>query len=486
MTEQRLQKPPFFHSLSARLLLWTWLAVMLAEFLIYAPSVARFRFDYLEKQIGAAQLVSLAVEASPGAAIDQDLVRQVLIQAGARAIAIRRPGRSVLALSDQHPQDIDKTVDLDRETFFEWLLAPFETMFQLENRVVRVLEGSTVDSRITVEVVMNETPMRKAMYGFSKRIFALSTLISLAAASCVYVGLQILMVQPVRRITDSMVRFRADPEVEEGLPPVSGRLDEIGVAHRELTRMQADLRTALRQKTRLAALGSAMTKINHDLRNSLATAMLVSDRLVHSEDPDVRRVAPRLLNAVDTAVNLCSQTLEFAREQRLVLNRELVYVTDLLEEAEALIHPTIPDQGAMNRGLELVLDGDRDLALDLDRDHMVRVLVNLCRNAMQAGATRLTVAMEGDDAWATIDLKDNGPGMSDEARAKLFQPFIGSSTKGGTGLGLIIARDIVEVHGGSLDLVDSSDQGCHFRIVLPKVVQDGPIRDPGDAEHEAN
>ena len=78
--------------------------------------------------------------------------------------------------------------------------------------------------------------------------------------------------------------------------------------------MQETVRQALRHNARLAALGTAVTKINHDLRNILSTARLISDGLADSEVPEVKRVTPRLLAAIDRAVALCTRTLSFTRE----------------------------------------------------------------------------------------------------------------------------------------------------------------------------
>src|SRR3546814_11766643 len=78
--------------------------------------------------------------------------------------------------------------------------------------------------------------------------------------------------------------------------------------------MKEGLRSALRQRTRLAALGTAVNKISHDLRNMLATATLISDRLAMSQDPEVQRITPTLVRAIDRAAALCSATLNFTRE----------------------------------------------------------------------------------------------------------------------------------------------------------------------------
>src|SRR5262249_30113336 len=153
----------------------------------------------------------------------------------------------------------------------------------------------------TIEIVIDEAPMRLALIDYSQRILALSVFISLITATLLYLSLQWLMVRPLRRLIEGMMAFREDPEDVSRSIAATGRSDEIGVAEREFAEMQAGLRSALHQKTRLAALGTAVTKINHDLRNILATAGLVSDRLAGSDDPEVKRIAPTLVKAIDRA-----------------------------------------------------------------------------------------------------------------------------------------------------------------------------------------
>ncbi len=137
-------------------------------------------------------------------------------------------------------------------------------------------------------------------------------------AALVYLSLQWLLVRPMRRMTASMTRFREDPEDASRMIVPSGRADEIGLAESELAVMQETVRQALGQRARLAALGTAVTKINHDLRNILSTARLVTDGLTASAAPEVRRLAPRLIDAIDRAVALCRRpSIIRARARRL-------------------------------------------------------------------------------------------------------------------------------------------------------------------------
>jgi signal transduction histidine kinase len=265
----------------------------------------------------------------------------------------------------------------------------------------------------------------------------------------------------MRRITESMVAFRQDPEdVTRGIVP-SDRSDEIGVAQRELATMQQGLRAALQQKTRLAALGVAVSKINHDLKNILATARLVSDRLAGIDDPDVRSVTPTLVGAIDRAVDLCAQTLSFTREGPASLDLSRFELGDLVNDVgESLLERVNGKavwQNRLGHGIEV----------EADRQQLFRVFSNLARNAVEAGATRVDVSGERDDRRLIVHIADNGPGLPPRAREKLFQPFSGSARPGGTGLGLAIARDLVRAHGGDISLERSDGTGTCFRLTLP-------------------
>jgi signal transduction histidine kinase len=266
----------------------------------------------------------------------------------------------------------------------------------------------------------------------------------------------------MRRLTENMMAFRDAPEDQRNVIATSDRADEIGIVTRELSGMEDAVRAALRQKARLAALGSAITKINHDLRNILATARLVSDRLADSSDPKVQRMAPTLVGSIDRAVTLCEQTLAYARDELPRPRRERFALGDLVEEVGRVVALLTKDGGAWQT---FVPEG---LIVHADRDQLFRVFVNLGRNAVEAGArqVRVTAALRGTSDL-TVDVADDGPGIPAKAQDKLFQPFAGTARAGGTGLGLAIARELVRAHGGELTLAQTSADGTSFRIDLP-------------------
>jgi len=449
-------------SLSARLLVLTVIFVMLAEILIWTPSVARFRETYLKDFVARAYLSMLALDAMPETQPNADLENKLLFHTQALAIILNRTDRRLLMVGGDMPPEVDFTVNLVDGGYMRLVVDAFGTMLRDDNRVLRVIGMPPTDADVTVEVLLYEGPLRAAMLEFSWRIFTLSIAISLFTASLVYFSLQWLMVRPMRRLTRSMKWFRDNPEDERRVIQASSRADEIGEAQRELAEMQAQVRTALRQKDRLAALGAAVAKINHDLRNSLATAVLASDRLQSVEDPEVKRVMPRLMKAIDRAVELCSQTLNYSSEQELELRPEKFQFRDLVDEV-VIGMETTTDVGHMNWNIEI----DATLQVNGDRRHLFRALHNLGANAVQAGAKTLTVSAANDGGAAIIRVIDDGPGMPNRAREKLFQPFAGSARKDGTGLGLVIVRDIVRAHGGDIVLETTSDSGTVFKITLP-------------------
>jgi signal transduction histidine kinase len=304
------------------------------------------------------------------------------------------------------------------------------------------------------------------MIDFAGRILLLSVMISLITAGLVFLSLNALMVRPMRRITASMMAFRRDPEDPAATLPPTPRADEIGMAQRELIDMQASLRAALRQKERLAALGTAVTKINHDLRNILSTAALVSERLSTSEDPEVRRVTPRLMQSIDRAVELCSQTLAYSRDGVLPLRRSRIPLAELVDE----VGTELTSRAAAS-GVSWINRVGEGIIVEADREQLSRALVNLGRNALEAGATEVTVsASRTESRQLALTVHDNGPGLPPRARENLFQPFAGSARAGGTGLGLAIAREVARTHGGDIKLVETSGSGTSFVMELPAAV----------------
>jgi signal transduction histidine kinase len=453
MPLRNTQMPPLVRSLSARLLVLTIFFVMVAEVLIYAPSIARFRESWLAEKIASAHLAGLALEATPDNMVSEDLEKELLRHVGAYGVILYKDNAKSLTLSSKMPPKIDAVVDLMQMGFVGLIGDAFAVLARGENRVLQV-KGSSPRGGQMVAVVLDEKPLREAMRAFSQRILLLSIVISVFTAALVYISLHWLIVLPMRRITGVMIRFRDNPDLS-ARAVISGESgDEIGIAERELAAMHTRLRAALRQRQHLAALGEAVAKINHDLRNMLATARLVSERLATSADPDTRRALPILERAIDRAASLCTQTLKYFEESR-DLNLTRFSLAGMLDEVGQLL-----DCGAK---LEVAIA--RDVEIEADREELFRVFANLVRNALEAGAEKVVVRLGAADP-IVIEVCDNGPGLPPRAVEHLFKPFAGSARAGGTGLGLAIARELMRAHGGDTELQRTGATGTVFALRL--------------------
>jgi signal transduction histidine kinase len=449
--------------LSGRLLLLTILFVLIGEVLIYVPSIARFRMVFLNQRLDAGQLATRALEAAPEGRLEADFEARLLAEALVEGVVLRHAGASMLMLSAKMPPTIDASYDLRQATPAGLIFDAFRVLWPGPERVIRVLGASRMEPGMEVEVVLREGELRAQMIDYSRRILNLSIVLSLLTAGLVYFTLQWMIVRPMRRITENLGSFRRNPENATNQIEDTRRTDEIGRAQQALRTMQSDLRAALLQKTRLAALGSSMSKINHDLRNTLASAMIDSDRLAQSEDPEVQRVTPRLMTAIDRAVNLCSQTLEYAQSVEPNLEPTRFPLRDLIDDVGEMVG--LPPDSAITWHNDVA----GELTILADRVQMFRVLLNLGHNAVEAMGTNGSVRFEArrSQTRIVVEVSDTGPGLPPRARENLFQPFAGSARPGGTGLGLAIVREIVRFHGGEIELVETSVAGTRFRMTLP-------------------
>jgi signal transduction histidine kinase len=316
----------------------------------------------------------------------------------------------------------------------------------------------------SVDILLDEGPMVAEMLDYSRRILQLSLVLAAITAGLVFLSLHLLMVRPLRRMSENLVTFRRDPEDAATVMRRSRRQDEIGTVQRELRVMQQRVRAALRQKARLAAVGAAVSKINHDLRNMLATAVVVSDRLANTQDPEIHKVSTPLLAALDRAINLCSQTLSFARAEEPDSQRTEFPLAPLVDEVALVLPPDKID------AIQWRNDMPDDLHLWAERDQIYRILMNLTKNAVEAvsaqgpgGTVRVTGGRDGESVF--IEVADTGPGLPSQAREHLFEAFSGSV--GGTGLGLAIAHELTRNHGGRLELLRSDPTGTVFRANFP-------------------
>ena len=456
----------FFNTLSGRFLLLTVAFVMLAEVLIFFPSIARFRADYLLLRLEKAQIASLALLATDGM-IMPELEAELLKNAEVFNVVLRRDDVRQLVLSSPMPKPVEVTYDLRMAGPMQLISDAVAELTDPTNRVIRVIGHPVQDAGQLIEITMESKPLRGAMLDYGLRILALSALISAVTAVLLFLAVRRLMVLPIRRVVRHMQAYAEAPEDARRVIEPMGNVEELLVAEEALQSMQTQLTGALRQRERLAQLGSAVAKISHDLRNILTTAQLFADRIEGSADPAVARSAPKLVNSISRAVSLCEATLAFgkAEEPPPTLKRLAL---------KALVDEVIEGEGFTDASpVTCLVDIPNTLSIHADREQLYRVLANLIRNARQAieamntpGTIEVSAGEDEYDWW--IRIGDTGPGLPARARDHLFTAFQGGTRKGGTGLGLAIASELVRGHGGKLDLARSDEGGTEFLIRLPK------------------
>ncbi len=443
---------------------------MLAEVLILVPSLARFRYDYLNERLQRAQIASLAVLAGPNLSLGPDLAKELLDTASVISIALRRDDLRVLVLRSTLPSAVGRIVDLRNDNFRYLISDSFDSMFNGQDRLVRVIGLPVKSGGDLIDVVLVETPLHEAMWEYFYNILRLSLLISGVTAGLLFWAVQRLIVRPINRVIFSMRAFKDAPDNDNFITPTAG-INELYEAEETLHDMQQQINASFKERRRLANLGGAVSKISHDLRNILTTTQLLADRMEISKDPQVQKTVPKLMTTLSRAVSLCESTLRYGRAEER--QPELGYfsvaeiIDDIFEDEKLSL-------GAGESGqIVFAHDIDRAVQIFADREQLYRVLLNLIRNARQVleqgkKAGQIDVRIEDNAAAWLIEVSDDGPGLPAKALDNLFKPFEGGARRGGTGLGLAISAELIKGHGGMLDLVKSDNTGVIFRISLPK------------------
>jgi signal transduction histidine kinase len=442
---------------------------MVAEVLIFVPSVANFRRNWLMERVVAAKIVSLALEASAGVELPDRLRQELLTTAGVHAVSVKRPNLRRLVIAMPNMAEIADVYDLRSQDFLPLIPQSLEAFVAPPGRLIRVIAApDLMKPGDEIDVVIDETPLRAAMWRFARNIFWLSIVISLITSALLYVALAGLLVRPMVRITRHMVLYRENPEDTSRIIQPSGRQDEIGVAETELATLQSQLSGFLREKARLANLGLAVSKINHDLRNILASAQIVSDRLATVSDPTVQRMLPRLIRALDRAITLCTNTMKYGRSEESPPNRTRIALAALIAEVnESLGMEELS-------GVDMTVSVPQSIMLFADREQIFRVLSNLIRNALEAlreadppcAQPAIEIAARQEGRVVIVTVRDNGPGVPANVRPNLFKAFQTAAKSDGNGLGLVITAELVRAHGGDIRLEDTT-VGATFIVTLP-------------------
>jgi len=454
------------NSLSGRFLVLTIIFVMLAEVLIFVPSIARFREEFLNTRLERAQIASLVLLAD--ADVTPHLQDELLRNAGVYNVVLRRDEARQLVLSSPVPQPVAATFDLRDAPALTLIRDALTRLAEPAPQVIRVIGQPVRMGGLLIEITLDSDDLRSAMIDYGLRILWLSLVISVITALLLFWAVQCFIVRPIKRVVGNMQAYAAAPEDVRQVIEPSAAIRDLREAEETLQSLQTQLTGALRQKEHLAQLGGAVAKVSHDLRNILTSAQLFTDRLELSEDPRVQRMAPKLVNSLTRAVHLCEATLAYGKAEEpgpTLAQVRLAEVVDDVFDSERL------SAQEMQVTFENGVPGGMMLLADAEQLH--RVIANLVRNARQAivntgAAGAITVSADEDARGWIIRVRDTGPGLPPKAREHLFKPFQGGATKGGTGLGLSIAAELVRGHGGDLSLEQSDARGTVFRIKLPR------------------
>ena len=496
-----LAKSPrrFGFGLAKRVLLLNIAFVMVAATMVYLPSISVYRENWLKNRLAAAYTAALVLEAAPSAMVPPALSRQLLDSVGARVIVLDTLGTKRILASSELPPAVDAVYDLRKPTLGVSMAHAIETMLAPPGRVITILGEAPMGGE-AVAITMDEAPLKHGMASYSQRILAMTLIMSAIVATLATIAANVMVLRPVRRLTTNITQFGADPENAARIITPSGRNHEIGQAETALAIMQESLVRELNQKKHLAALGLAVAKINHDMRNMLASAQLLSDRLANVTDPLAQRLAPKLVATLDRAIRFCQATMTYGRAIDEPPKLRRFALRPLVEEAAESV--------ALQPGcaVEIVDDVADEIEIVADAEQMFRVLVNLIRNGVEAlrsagpapgwpaqvrvSARRVFIPPEkakkgaGGGARIVIEVSDTGPGVPLAVRPKLFAAFFTSDRAGGTGLGLVIASDLIRAHGGSLTLADARPEASGAEATPPvaRFLIDLPVYDVADGD----
>ena len=455
--------------LSSQLFALTIIFILVAETLIFLPSAAKFRDDWISERLEMSQTAVMALEAAPERLVSDQLSRDLLERARIVAVATGSPtAREIILTPAMEMRGEFKIIDVRTEGFLQRFSETLGTLFTPEADYYRIVADPKFDGDF-IEVVVEAAPLQTELREYSRSIILLSFFISAFVGFLIYLTLVFLVVRPMRRITRAIETIRDAPRDLQHSIEATDRTDEIGRTQSALADMETTVKNALRERERLAQLGEAMAKINHDLRNSLAAAQIVSDGLSMSDDPRVQRAAPRLERAIERASKLAEDTLAFGRAETPEPHIGMYQLAEIVREAA--------NEGlAISPGTAFEHDVDGTLSARIDPDHLHRIIVNLVRNAAQALSSHFERASDGQvsvratltDHSINLHIADNGPGIPERLRETIFQPFSGTRRDGRSGLGLAIARELADGMHARLNLVSTGADGTVFELVLKR------------------
>ncbi len=253
--------------------------------------------------------------------------------------------------------------------------------------------------------------------------------------------------------------------LEEMPGPINNLLQSVIKHLHETT--QHYMAEMLRQE-KMAMVGTMMNSIIHDFKNPFCLISL-SAQLIEQAHPDerTRKLCQNITSQVQRMLGMATEIAEFSRgQQKLNMTR--------LNLREVLVHFRTQNEPFFNLEAIKVEIAVPDLLIEGEEAKILRVLQNLVSNAIEAIGERpgrIVIRGEAIDNQAILTISDNGPGIPEEIRGQLWEPFVTKGKSGGTGLGTAISKSIIEAHGGVISFETQTDRGTSFIIRLPLYVK---------------
>ena len=292
-------------------------------------------------------------------------------------------------------------------------------------------------------------------------------LLAWLAAMSIGLGLSYLLtrriVRPIRELTNAAQRVSKE-DYSVRVPEDSH--DELGVLSRNFNHMSASIeesRAAQVRSGQIAAVGRLAASIAHDLRNPLSAVVGGAEMLSEFDLPpdQMKQTSAQVYKAARRMEQLLSEIGQVARAEPGKRVRC---------DAADLVQAAIESQEEKARARKVVVheEVETGLVVVCEKSRVERVLVNLIANALDVlpDGGEIRVSGRRSDGFVEIEVSDTGPGIPEEIRGRLFQPFVTKGKKNGLGLGLALARQTLLDHGGALDLLESG-KGARFRVRLP-------------------
>lgn len=461
-------KVPIHQRLRTRLIAIIATAVFILEIAIYLPMLANIRKAWLNKHFQGAKTISLVLPSDHNQPLNLKTQKNILDATSTLMIKVCKIDQCHTIAATQTPEAINHIVDLKAYSKWSSIRESLSTLLWGGNQNLLV-KGALFDPSMHTEALLKDDDLRASMIDFTKYFIFTSLLISLVAAFFIYVILQKLLLKPLRTIYENMLDFVLEPDNPNRIMVPTSRRDELGLAQRRLASIESKVQRDHARQKHLANLGLAVSKINHDMHNILASAQLLSDRLAKVQDPIVQKVSPQLVAAIDRATKYSQSVITYGRNQELPPKRKRFllhpFIHNVYEHLVIAQREEIDFQNLVPKGI----------VIDADEDQLHRIITNLIRNAIQTlnetkppQATKsLIIEAERHGKSTFIHIKDNGPGLPLTAKTHLFSPFKGSTHRHGSGLGLAICEELIRAHGGSIHLDESTKIGAHFVLYIP-------------------